>query len=64
MVRPPRARPPRVSPRALALFGIAFAVMIASMFLFDTKAIELARRGPLWLHDFADDSSGFADSFR
>src|SRR3984885_5396689 len=54
MVRPPRARPPRVSPRALALFGIAFAVMIASMFLFDTKAIELARRGPLWLHDFAD----------
>src|ERR1700749_1501536 len=54
MVRPPRARPPRVSPRALALFGLALVVIIASMFLFDTKAIELARREPLWLHDFAD----------
>jgi undecaprenyl-diphosphatase len=54
MVRPPRARPPRVSPRALALFGLALVVIIASMFLLDTKAIELARRGPLWLHDFAD----------
>jgi membrane-associated phospholipid phosphatase len=53
-VRSPRGRPPRVSRRALALFAIAVVVIIASMFVFDTKAIEWARREPLWLHDFAD----------
>ena len=54
MVRSPRAPLPRVTPRAYALFGIVVVVIIASMFVFDTKAIELARRGPLWLHDVAD----------
>jgi membrane-associated phospholipid phosphatase len=62
MVRPPRAQPPRVNPRALALFGITLAVIIASMFLFDTKAIELARREPLWLHDFADEITNYGRS--
>jgi membrane-associated phospholipid phosphatase len=62
MMRPPRARPPRVNPRALALFGITLAVIIASMFLFDTKAIELARREPLWLHDFADEITNYGRS--
>jgi membrane-associated phospholipid phosphatase len=54
MLRSPRAPLPPVPPRAYAVFGIAVVVIIASMFVFDTKAIELARRGPLWLHDFAD----------
>jgi membrane-associated phospholipid phosphatase len=54
MVRSPRAPLPPVPPRAYAVFGIAVVAIIASMFVFDTKAIELARRGPLWLHDFAD----------
>jgi membrane-associated phospholipid phosphatase len=54
LARSPRARPPGVRFGAFAIFVAVLAVIIASMFLFDTKAIELARRGPLWLHDFAD----------
>ena len=41
---------------------IVLAVIIASMFLFDTKAIELARRLPLWLHDFADEITNYGRS--
>jgi membrane-associated phospholipid phosphatase len=54
MVRPPLAPLPRVSAGAFVLFGVAVAVIVASMFLFDTTAIAWSRRGPLWLHDFAD----------
>jgi undecaprenyl-diphosphatase len=38
---------PRVGPGAFAVFAVVLAVIIASMFWFDTKAIELARREPL-----------------
>jgi membrane-associated phospholipid phosphatase len=62
MVRAPRARLPRVSPGAFAVFGVVLAVIIASMFLFDTKAIEWARREPLWLHDFADEITNYGRS--
>jgi membrane-associated phospholipid phosphatase len=62
MVRAPRARLPRVSPGAFAVFGMVLAVIIASMFLFDTKAIEWARREPLWLHDFADEITNYGRS--
>ena len=62
LVRTPRARPPRVSPSALAVFAVVLAVIMASMFLFDTKAIEWARREPLWLHDFADEITNYGRS--
>ena len=62
MARPPRAPLPRVSPGAFAVFGVVLAVIVASMFLFDTKAIELARREPLWLHDFADEITNYGRS--
>jgi membrane-associated phospholipid phosphatase len=62
MVRAPRARLPRVSPGAFAVFGVVLAIIIASMFLFDTKAIEWARREPLWLHDFADEITNYGRS--
>jgi len=62
LVRPPRARPPRVSARAIAVFALVLAVIIASMFLFDTKAIEWARLEPPWLHDFADEITNYGRS--
>jgi membrane-associated phospholipid phosphatase len=62
MVRSPRARLPRVSTGAFAVFGLVLAVIIASMFLFDTKAIEWARLEPLWLHDFADEITNYGRS--
>ena len=62
LVRSPRARPPRIGPGAFAVFAVVLAVIIASMFLFDTKAIELARREPLWLHDFADEITNYGRS--
>ena len=62
LVRAPRARLPRISPGAFAVFAVVLAVIIASMFLFDTKAIEWARREPLWLHDFADEITNYGRS--
>jgi membrane-associated phospholipid phosphatase len=62
LVRAPRARLPRVSPGAFAVFAVVLAVIVASMFLFDTKAIEWARREPLWLHDFADEITNYGRS--
>jgi membrane-associated phospholipid phosphatase len=62
LVRAPRARLPRVAPGAFAVFAVVLAVIIASMFLFDTKAIEWARREPLWLHDFADEITNYGRS--
>ena len=62
MARPPRARPPRLSTRAVAVLAVAVALMIASMFLFDTKAIEWARLEPLWLHDLADEITNYGRS--
>ena len=62
LVRAPRARLPRVSPGAFAVFAVVLAVIVASMFLFDTKAIEWARREPLWLHDFADEITKYGRS--
>ena len=58
----PRARSPRVSGAAFVMFGVVLALIIASMFLFDTKAIEWARREPLWLHDFADEITNYGRS--
>lgn len=62
LVRSPRARLPRIGPGAFVVFAVVLAVIIASMFLFDTKAIELARREPLWLHDFADEITNYGRS--
>ena len=62
LVRSPRARLPRIGPGAFGVFAVVLAVIIASMFLFDTKAIELARREPLWLHDFADEITNYGRS--
>ena len=62
LVRSPRARPPRIGPGAFGVLAVVLAVIIASMFLFDTKAIELARREPLWLHDFADEITNYGRS--
>jgi undecaprenyl-diphosphatase len=54
LARPPSVRPPRWNNATLALIGVVIAVIIGSMFLFDTATIDLARREPLWLNDFAD----------
>ena len=62
LVRSPRAWLPRIGPGAFVVFAVVLAVIIASMFLFDTKAIELARREPLWLHDFADEITNYGRS--
>jgi membrane-associated phospholipid phosphatase len=62
LVRSPRARPRRIGPGAFGVLAVVLAVIIASMFLFDTKAIELARREPLWLHDFADEITNYGRS--
>jgi len=62
LVRPPRARPPRVSFGAIAAIVFVVAIIIASMFLFDTKTIEWARREPLWLNAFADEITNYGRS--
>jgi membrane-associated phospholipid phosphatase len=62
LMRTPRTRLPRVSPGAFAVFALVLAIIIASMFLFDTKAIEWARHEPLWLHDFADEITNYGRS--
>ena len=62
LAQAPRARPPGVGGTAFVIFGVVLAVIIASMFFFDTKAIEWARREPLWLHDFADEITNYGRS--
>jgi membrane-associated phospholipid phosphatase len=62
LARAPRARPRRIAGTAFVVFGVVLALIIASMFLFDTKAIEWARREPLWLHDFADEITNYGRS--
>ena len=62
LARAPRAKLPPVGGAAFVVFGVVLAVIIASMFLFDTEAIALARRGPLWLHDLADEITNYGRS--
>jgi membrane-associated phospholipid phosphatase len=62
LARAPRAKLPAVGGAAYVVFGVVLAVIIASMFLFDTEAIALARRGPLWLHDLADEITNYGRS--
>jgi undecaprenyl-diphosphatase len=62
LARAPRAKVPAVGGTAYVVFGVVLAVIIASMFLFDTEAIALARRGPLWLHDLADEITNYGRS--
>ena len=62
LAQAPRARPPGVGGTAFVIFGVVLALIIASMFFFDTKAIEWARREPLWLHDFADEITNYGRS--
>jgi membrane-associated phospholipid phosphatase len=62
LARAPRARLPPVGGIAFVAFGLVLAITIASMFVFDTKAIEWARRGPLWLHDLADEITNYGRS--
>ncbi len=62
LARAPRARLPPVGGTAFVAFGLMLAITIASMFVFDTKAIEWARRGPLWLHDLADEITNYGRS--
>jgi membrane-associated phospholipid phosphatase len=62
LARAPRAQLPAVGAAAYVVFGVMLAVIIASMFLFDTEAIALARRGPLWLHDLADEITNYGRS--
>jgi membrane-associated phospholipid phosphatase len=62
LARAPRAKLPAVGGVAFVVFGVVLAVIIASMFLFDTEAIALARRGPLWLHDLADEITNYGRS--
>jgi membrane-associated phospholipid phosphatase len=54
LVRRPRARLPRWGTGAIAAIVFVIAVIIASMFFFDTVAIDWARREPLWLNAIAD----------
>jgi membrane-associated phospholipid phosphatase len=54
LVRSPRVPPPRWGTRAIAAFLLVIAVIVASMFFFDTVAIDWARREPLWLNAIAD----------
>jgi len=44
LARAPRAQLPPVGGTAFLVFAVVLAVIIASMFLFDTKTIEWARR--------------------
>lgn len=62
LAQAPRARLPGVGGTAFVIFGVVLALIIASMFFFDTKAIEWARREPLWLHDFADEITNYGRS--
>ena len=62
LARAPRAKVPAVGGSAYGVFGVVLAVIIASMFLFDTEAIALARLGPLWLHDLADEITNYGRS--
>jgi membrane-associated phospholipid phosphatase len=62
LVRPPRARPPRWSRHALAAIALVVAAIVASMFLFDTVAIDLARREPLWLNELAEQVTDYGRS--
>jgi membrane-associated phospholipid phosphatase len=62
LARAPRARLPPVGGAAFAVFGLVLAVIIASMFLFDTQTIAWSRRGPLWLHDLADEITNYGRS--
>ena len=62
LARGPRAQLPPVGGAAFAVLGLVLAIIIASMFVFDTQAIVWARRGPLWLHDFADEITNYGRS--
>ncbi len=62
LARAPRAQLPAVGGAAFLVFGLVLAIIIASMFLFDTEAIALARRGPPWLHDWADEITNYGRS--
>ncbi len=61
-VRAPRARPPRWRAGAFVAIALTAAVIVASMFLLDTAAIEWAHHLPLWLTDEADEITNFGQS--
>jgi membrane-associated phospholipid phosphatase len=62
LARAPRAQVPPVGAAAFVAFGLVLAIVIASMFFFDTQAIAWSRRGPLWLHDLADEITNYGRS--
>jgi len=51
LVRPPRARPPRLGAAAFAAIALTVAVVIAAMFVVDVAASEWARHLPPWFAD-------------
>lgn len=62
LVRAPRERLPRSRASAFVAIALTAAVIVASMFLFDTTAIEWAHHLPLWLTDEADEITNFGQS--
>lgn len=62
LVRAPRVRPPRWPFGATIATALAVAVIIGSMFLIDTTAIEWAHHLPRWLFDEADQITNFGQS--
>jgi membrane-associated phospholipid phosphatase len=57
--RAPRARPPRWPAGTLLAIALTVGVVVAAMFLIDTRASDWARQLPRWLIDVADEITIF-----
>jgi membrane-associated phospholipid phosphatase len=62
VVRPPRARPPRLSARAIAAIVVMLAAVVASMFLIDAPATHWARHLPNWFTDLFEQITNGGES--
>ncbi len=59
LCRPPRARPPRWTAGSLVAIALTVGVIVAAMFLLDSRASDWARHLPRGLVDFADHITNF-----